>query len=314
MKYLNLTVVFNGQNLNYGESAGNVLSLKKVTQANRQWSYISRQAIRYDLVRLLEEMGGYTRTDKINKVKGVVQFSEEARIADSPEIDFFGYMKTEAKKGKDNQKESSEEPAEESGGKTKIRKAIARLSDGISLEPFSNDLDFSTNMGMGNRIPDKPENDIFQSEFHKSLYTYTLTLELDKVGEDDNYKDSLGKPEKAKRVKALLNAIENLYRDIRGKRENLSPIFVIGGIYDWGNPFFYNILKVEHKKDQTNLNVACINDVLNKQVGEHKLGERTSVGTLPGSFTNVADIKPATQKTLSQFFIDLRSEVDAVYK
>jgi len=308
MKYLTLTIIFNGQNLNYGESSGNVLSLKKVTQENREWSYISRQAIRYDLVRLMEEMGGYQRTDKIDKVKGVVQFTDAARIGDSPEIDFFGYMKTESKKGK--AKEGDDESQEDASNKTKIRKAIVRLSDGISLEPFSNDLDFSTNMGMGNRIPNKPENDIFQSEFHKSLYTYTLTIDLDKVGEDENYKESLSKSEKIKRLNALLNAVENLYRDIRGKRENLSPIFAIGGIYEWGNPFFYNLIKVQYKKDQTNLDTASLNDVLAKTVGGSELNSQTSYGVLPNVFSNVEDLT-CNKKGISAFFNDLRKDIES---
>ena len=51
--------------------------------------------------------------------------------------------------------------------------------------------------------------------------------------------------ERAKRVIKLLNTIKFFYRDIKGRRENLSPIFAIGGVYDIKNPFFENRLKLK---------------------------------------------------------------------
>ena len=36
----------------------------------------------------------------------------------------------------------------------------------------------------------------------------------------------------------------DLYRDIRGRREDLKPVFVIGGVYDIKNPFFHNLVEV----------------------------------------------------------------------
>jgi CRISPR-associated protein Cst2 len=90
MAYLNLTVVFEGSNLNYGEGFGNVLSLKKISSRGRNYSYISRQALRYDMVRIMNESFGMPLTD-VNKEKGVVQFSTDAKIDRFPEIDLFGY-------------------------------------------------------------------------------------------------------------------------------------------------------------------------------------------------------------------------------
>lgn len=42
---------------------------------------------------------------------------------------------------------------------------------------------------------------------------------------------------KRKKSKRTIKNNSILYRDIKGRRENLSPIFVIGGIYDRKNPF-----------------------------------------------------------------------------
>jgi CRISPR-associated protein Cst2 len=93
-KYLHLAVMFKASNLNYGEGVGNILTLKKVATEGKNYSYISRQALRYDIVRMLEEIYGDKLTE-VNKDAGVIQFAESATIKDFPEIDFFGYYEDE---------------------------------------------------------------------------------------------------------------------------------------------------------------------------------------------------------------------------
>ncbi len=56
------------------------------------------------------------------------------------------------------------------------------------------------------------------------------------------------KEEKARRVNKLLDTISLLYRDIRGRREDLKPLFIIGGVYDIKNPFFENVVDVRNNK------------------------------------------------------------------
>lgn len=48
---------------------------------------------------------------------------------------------------------------------------------------------------------------------------------------------------KIQRVQELLEIIKVLNREIRGREENLSPIFVIGGIYKLNSPFFLGRIK-----------------------------------------------------------------------
>ena len=46
---LTLTMVFLAESANYGEGVGNITTLKKMTRGDyQQYSYISRQAIRYN--------------------------------------------------------------------------------------------------------------------------------------------------------------------------------------------------------------------------------------------------------------------------
>ena len=52
---LTVTMVFLAESANYGEGIGNITSLKKMTRGdNKQYTYISRQALRYSLV---QQMG-----------------------------------------------------------------------------------------------------------------------------------------------------------------------------------------------------------------------------------------------------------------
>lgn len=288
-----MAVIFKASSLNYGEGVGNILTLKKITTENKNYSYISRQALRYDIVRMLNELYGYRLTE-VNREAGVIQFAETATIRDFPEIDFFGYMKT-------------------SSG-NKIRKAVVRLTDAVSLEPFHNELDFATNKGLADRIPNNTGNDIFQAEIHRSYYCYTLTCNLEEIGIDKAYDIILDKEERANRVKNLLNVIKLLNRDIRGKRENLSPLFVIGGLYDVGNPFFYNRIKLSFTKDKVVLNEKLINNTLAIKTLEKTVKEQSILGYLDGEFSNVEDIDVPEKLSIEDFFENLCGKIDEFYK
>jgi CRISPR-associated protein Cst2 len=296
MKYLTMTIIFDGSNLNYGEGFGNVLNLKKLSYRGKNYSYISRQALRYDIVRLMNQDMDIKLTPT-DKKGGVIQFTAEAKIDEYPEIDFFGYMKT---------------------SENKIRKAVVRLTDAVSLEPYNNDMDFATNKGLADRIKDNVGNDIFQSEYHKSYYSYTITTDLDKIGEDPNYDISLGTDEKVKRLNMLLDSVKLVNRDIRGKRENLNPIFVIGGVYDIGNPFFYNRVEIDFKMEKSQTKAVIkdeiINSVLQTTFKDKAISEQTTLGAIDGVFDNIDKIDVKQKTTTEGFFKSVKTEIEKYYK
>ena len=293
-KYLHFAVVFKGSNLNYGEGVGNILSLKKMSSYGKNYSYMSRQALRYDIVRMLNEIYDYPLTP-VDKASGVIQFEESTTIQDYPEIDFFGYMKT-------------------SDG-NKIRKAVIRITDAVSLEPFHNEMDFGTNKGLADRIENNVGNDIFQPEIHNSHYSYAITCDLDKIGKDEIYNIDLDPAEKSQRISKLLNVIKLLYRDIRGKRENLSPLLVIGGLYDSGNPFFYNRIKLSFTKEKTLIDTEMIDSVLKIKVLNDTVGDQTILGAVAGEFSNVDSININKDNTydIEDFFVTLSENITTYY-
>lgn len=283
---LTLTMVFLAESANYGEGVGNISTLKKMSRGNfEQYSYISRQAMRYNIIQQL----GWDNTPVDGK-SGVVQFAPSATIKDYPEIDLFGYMKTSSKE-------------EDKKGGAATRSAVVRLSNAIALESYQSDLEFLTNMGLAKR--QGIENGIAQSEIHRSYYTYTITIDLDKVGVDGDV--VISEVEKADRVKALLDAIAYLYRDIKGRRENLSPLFAIGGRYARKNPFFENRIAVNKNKLATDTLTEIINS-------SDDVKENTVAGVLSGIFDNDSEIKKTLNAgTVAEVFDYLKKEVDAYY-
>ncbi len=294
--FLSSTIIFQGANLNYGESTANITSLKRLSYKGKSYSYISRQALRYDIVRIMNSEFEMPLTPV--KADGkVVQFSADATINDCPEIDLFGYMKTSGE-----------------GSRGKIRKAVVRLSDAVSLEPWNNDLDYGNNMGLSAR-GENLDNMIFQTEIHKSFYTYTITVDLDKVGKDDNGNANIENNEKRRRIGMLLDAIRILYRDIKGRREDLSPVFIIGGIYNSGNPFFYNKIELIFGRDSIKIKSEPINEILEKEFNSRKIEDSTYLGTLTGTFSNVDEINLASSRRLSidGFFQQIKNNLNNIY-
>ena len=285
-KGLSISMIFEAESANYGESVGNVSSLKKLTRGKGdQYTYISRQAIRYNIIEQLGEELAPVKAEGSGDKK-VIQFAEEATIKDYLELDFFGYLKTE--RG--------------TGGKK--RSAKVRLSNAISLETFKGDLDFLTNKGLADRI--NSDMNIAQSEIHRSYYRYTIVADLEQIGIDEIYDIHLDNQEKIRRVYKLLDTIAFLYRDIRGRREDLKPIFAIGGVYDIKNPIFENALDVKNNR----LVVKQIESVMFDAIKND-----TRCGLIEGKFDNDNEIKERLNPLpMPEFFNYLKSKVKDYYE
>ena len=294
-KGLTFTAIFLAESANYGEGIGNVATLKKISRnRGEQYTYISRQAIRYNIVEQLGENKANVKAEGSGDKK-VVQFSAETTIKDYPELDFFGYMKTVK------------------GDNSKNRSAIVRLSNAVSLETFKGDLEFLTNKGLVDRI-DRDEKvfpNIAQAEIHKSYYKYTVTIDLDKIGIDELDGIEIENEEKARRVNKLLDTISLLYRDIRGRREDLKPLFIIGGVYDIKNPFFENVVDVRNNKILVEKLTSGIYDFIEND---------TAAGIVKEQFENDTELETELSKknikvlNVPEFFKQLKNKIDEYYK
>ncbi|KRM79030.1 hypothetical protein FC84_GL000187 [Lapidilactobacillus dextrinicus DSM 20335] len=290
-KGLTATIIFIAESANYGESLGNIANLKKMTRGNgSQYTYISRQALRYNIVEQLDEPLAKLSQDGDNS-KAVIQFDKNASVTDFPELDFFGYLKT----------------AKESSGLK--RSAKVRLSNAIALEPYLGDTDFLTNMGLAARLRAEKGNDannsIAQSQIQRSYYRYTITIDLDQIGIDAVDGTNLDNAEKSRRVQKLLDTIAFLYRDIRGRREDLKPLFIVGGVYDIKNPVFENIVTV----DKNSIKVKPILEA------EESLPNETFTGVVSDQFDNDEQLKTELKAgTVGSVIKNLKQKVGDYYE
>lgn len=304
-KGLTFTVIFKAMSLNYGESLGNISELKKLNFGENTYTYISRQALRYELYKCMTQNYGMDsgKVSPLSTDQKVVQFKAETNAAEYVEADLFGYMKTEKGKG------------------SVIRPAVVRITPAIALEPFMNDIEFGTNKNFADRAGKDP--DPFQFEHHRSLYTYTIAIDLDRVGVDENDGEEVEKDEKINRVSMILNAVQILNREIKGRIENLNPLFVIGGLFSVKNPFFLGRIKISYDKDNKAyaINTNILKSVLDQEYTinqqNEKVGDNTDIGFVSGYWANEDELQELTSnkdKSIKHFFNNLKNKVKEYYE
>ncbi len=290
-KALTLTVVAS-MTSNYGEGLGNVGSVQKVYKNGKAYAIRSRESMKNAI---MVQSGLYDDL-KVEQDKKVDQkaVSKDINVATNRALE-GGYMSTI--------------------GDRKIRRSSFYLTDAISFYPFVNDTRFHNNLYLaqtyakenGINIQEKAANAglmPYQYEYDKSLKRYSITIDLDKVGIDENYDTKASKEERAYRVKALLNAIKNLSLVVRGNMDNAEPIFVVGGIGERKTHYFENVIYIEANKLKIEEDLKA------------KLKEGYKSALLRGyNFENEKEIEAELNAgSIEEFFASLSKEVDEYYE
>jgi len=321
---LTLTIITQrATSLNYGENIGNVSILKKLSLGdNSQITYVSDKALKYDIRRKGKEEKGWKLLDE--KVKELIEKSKDGKklnvdkfakelVQEYQEFDIFGGLLTNLK-GADGKK------VELSYGDSVKRTAPVKITYAYSISKFQGDMDFMNNIEAYNRyirhIEQKDAQVITQSEQHTAHYYYTVAIDLDRIGvweTENGTEEMIPAEEKAKRVKDLLDIIRTLSRQIRGRYENLSPIFVIGGIYKVKNPFFMGCIGAKETEDGKLL--LEVNRLLDcKGIIPEEERDNTLRGLLSGFFANEQEIREKLNcKSVGEVFEELKSKVGEIY-
>ena len=186
-KYIIMDIVFYGNSLNYDQGTGNYQELKKITKWDgRQYTLVSRYALRYSLLETARKMGLWDIADgsKLYEAEGggeqkVIQPAPEillsGEILKYPEFDLFGYLITQPR--------GINQPQN-------FRVAPVKISHAVSLTPFSYDTLFNANVGLGRRmmrITGKLSQNIFTAEEHETYYQYTVVVDVDRIGKLEVY-------------------------------------------------------------------------------------------------------------------------------
>jgi len=181
-RYIVMDIVFYGNSLNYDQGSGNYQELKKITKWDgRQYSLVSRYALRYSLLETAKNMslwklaGGEDLTAAGSGDKKVIQpavdFLLSGKIIEYPEFDLFGYLIT---------------------GTTpqNFRTAPVKINHAVSMTQFNYDALFNANLGLANRMR-KRFGDMklnpFTAEEHETFYQYTVVVDVDNIGEVEVY-------------------------------------------------------------------------------------------------------------------------------
>lgn len=294
IKSLTITAVAN-MTSNYSEGLGNIASVQKVFRNGKVFTIRSRESLKNAI---MVQSGMYD--DLQTEVDGATQklVNKELNASNCRALE-GGYMSTK--------------------GTTNIRKSSFYLTDAISCESFVNETRFHNNLYLANNYADKNKINLqakardaglmpYQYEYDKSLKVYSMTIDLEMIGKDDNFKDEEGyneadNKEKAGRVKYLLDAVENLSLTVKGNLDNAEPVFIVGGLSNRKTHYFENVVKVEDDK-------LVINEDL-----KTKLEQGYSIGLLESKvFKNEDEIKRELNPiSISVFFKNLKKQVEEYY-
>lgn len=287
---LTLTVVAN-MTSNYSEGLGNISSVQKVYKNRAVYSIRSRESLKNAL---MVQSGMYE--DLRTVVSGATQknVTPELNASNCRALE-GGYMCTVAD--------------------TYVRNSSFYLTDAISTESFVNETRFHNNLYLATNYAKANGLNVqvnagtvglmpYQYEYEKSPKVYSITIDLEKIGKDENFKQEAGAVEKYERVKCILEAVQNLSLVVKGNLDNAEPMFIIGGLSERKTHYFENVVKTEQGA------LILGEDLITKK----KKGFRCAL--LRGdNFTNEEEILKTLQPiSMEEFFDSLIREVKEYYQ
>lgn len=281
---LTLTVIAN-MTSNYGESLGNISSVQKVFRGGKEYATRSRESLKNAIC---VQAGLYDDLQTSNDGAMQKLVTKDINAATCKALE-GGYMSTK--------------------DVTYIRNSSFYLTDAISAEPFINDARFHNNLFLATNYAKangkNVQNDAsecglmpYQYEYDKSIKIYSLTIDLEKVGVDENFGAEADNEEKCSRVLSIIDAVENLSLVVKGNLDNAEPIFVVGGLSPRKTHMFENAVRVVGK----NLVIEPVKE---------KLDMGFSCGLMRnGQLGNEDEIvRELNPKAVPKFFGELREEV-----
>ena len=288
MSALTLTVIAN-MTANYGEGLGNISAVQKVYSHNKVYASKSSESLKNALC---VQSGFYD--ELTTRVDGAAQKNANAEVnAATNRALEGGYLST--------------------GELTYKRNSSFYVTDAIAVDPFINEAQFHNNLYLAENYAKANNRNLqeygkesglmpYQYEYDKGLKIYSLTIDLDRIGVDENFSQEADTEEKIARVNVLLDAVENLSLVVKGSLDNAEPIFVVGGISKRKTHVFENSVKVHSLK----LNINALREKMNDNFSCAMMRN--------GQFVNEDDIvRELSPKRVGEFFSDLKEQVRAYY-
>jgi len=285
-----ITVVSN-MTSNYGEGLGNISSVQKIFKNGKVYPIRTKESLKNAVM-----VQGGMYADLQTTVDGATQkkVGQELNASNCRALE-GGYMNTT--------------------GTTYIRKSSFYLTDAIACDEFVNETRFHNNLYLASNYAKNNKFNLqneaskcglmpYQYEYDKTKKIYSLTIDLEMIGKDDNFESiDASNEEKADRVICILNAIEKLSLVVKGNLDNSEPLFIVGGMSDRKTHYFENVVTVKEN------NLLVTQDLIDR------VNKGYSVALLEGgNFNNEDEIKNKLNPISTlQFFDNLRREVEMYY-
>lgn len=269
------------------KEADNISSIKKLTRETdngvKEFPYVSSQAIRRALRDQLATLG-HTLSEGVAAKESKGAATTQCNPTDYLDDDLFGYM-----------------DASKSG--TRKRTSSVRVSPLVAQDAYQGDLDFGTNY-MSVKEGGNGNPNIFETEIHGGLYRGTILVELDRIGSGEGFEDDIDDREKAERVEALLDALQNLWSSGRQSRflADLSPKFVAAAITTVKAPIFLESVQVQGR--------TLSGTTLEEALADHK---NVVLESVFGSRTGLFQGTPDDTKTVGDAFSQIKEWVQSCY-
>lgn len=289
MKALTLTIIAN-MTSNYGEGLGNVASVQKVYRNGREYAIRTRESLKNAIC---VQSGFYD--DLQTSLDGAMQklVSNDINASTCRALE-GGYMSTK--------------------DVTYIRNSSFYLTDAVATQPFINDARFHNNLYLATNFAKanglNVQNDAgkvglmpYQYEYDKSLKVYSITIDLEKIGVDDNFAVEADNDEKCSRVIALVEAVENLALVVKGNLDNAEPIFVVGGMSKRKTHAFENSVNISGRK--------LVLPPLQEKLGDNFKCALLRNGQLSNEDEIVRELSPLS---MTEFFAQLKEQVKLYYQ
>lgn len=282
---ITLTIVAN-MTSNFGEGLGNISSVQKTFRNGKVYAIRSRESLKNAI---MDQSLMYKDLKVVVDKATQKDVGEELNNSNCRALE-GGYMNT--------------------GKITYKRNSSFYVTDAVSVNEFVNDPRFHNNLYLASRFADQNNYNLqdeakkcglmpYQYEYDKSLKSYSFTIDLSRVGKDENFKVEADKNEKYERVISLLNAIEGLSLVVKGSLDNAEPQFIVGGLSNRKTHVFENLVCFKDGK------IDISNSLVERIKKDYSVGVLDSV-----DIKNVDEIKEKLNaKSIYSFFEDLREEV-----
>lgn len=287
-------------NLNSGEGGSNYVDVKKYKFQDKEYPYVSGQAMRYYLkegIRRLRTANDCCVPDDKGEACG--------NITTCPLCDLFGFMATIKGEG------------------AKVRVSPVKVSPSVGLLPFdaNSTIDFLTRK-KHKAVGEKASGDIVNVELGMNLYKGGISIDVAKIGFEEKYDDANKKmgftdmrsgsndtekeKEKWNRVVQVLESLSFLSDYSKQARllTDFTPDFII---ITFQSNYSHRLQKaLELKSDEgINLNTDRLKEILADISG---YSNSTHVGMITGILDNEADVK----KVLTEKSITIKTPNEAI--